>query len=54
MKNLTEIKEWAESISSSWNGDEPGIEEDRAHCASDILEKIAELEELIQSMPKLN
>jgi len=44
------IKKWAESISGQWNGKEPGIQEDRAHQANDILEKVKELEQLINDL----
>lgn len=50
MKTLKQIKEWAEEIAGQWNGDEPGSAEDRAMQANDILEKVAELEELIKGM----
>ena len=50
---LNKIKKWAEEIAGEWNGDEPGRQEDRAHQATDILEKVAELEELIEGMDNL-
>lgn len=50
---LEQIKKWAEDISGSWNGDESGSAEDRAGQANEILEKVAELEELIKGMDEL-
>jgi hypothetical protein len=50
---LEQIKKWAEDIAGSWNGDESGSQEDRAHQANEILEKIAELETLIEEMDDL-
>lgn len=50
---LEQIKKWAEDISGSWNGDNSGSAEDRAHQANEILEKIAELETLIEEMDNL-
>jgi hypothetical protein len=50
---LEQIKKWAEDIAGSWNGDESGSAEDRAGQANEILEKIAELETLIEEMDNL-
>ena len=50
---LDKLKQWAEDIAGSWNGDESGSQEDRAHQANKILEKIAELETLIEEMDNL-
>ena len=38
----------AREISGSWNGDEAGLQEDRAHAADEICDKLAEIKELIQ------
>lgn len=51
--SLEEIKKWANEIEGSWDGDLPGSAEERAGQASDILEKVAELEELIEGMDNL-
>jgi hypothetical protein len=40
------IKE-AEAISGEWNGDEPGLMEDRAHIANDVIETTQKLIELL-------
>lgn len=53
MNSLKEIKKWAENIAGEWNGDESGSQEDRAHCALEIKQKVAELEELLDEMDKL-
>ena len=50
---LDQIKKWAEEIQGSWDGDLPGRAEDRAHQATDILEKVKELETLIANMENL-
>ncbi len=44
---LEQIKKEAEEIAGQWNGDESGSQEERSTTASDILEKVTELEELI-------
>ena len=48
--DLEALKNWAEDISAEWNGKESGIQEDRAHCAQDIQEKVDELIELLNEM----
>jgi hypothetical protein len=51
--NLEQIKKWADGIAGSWDGDMPGSAEDRAGQANEILEKVAELESLIEEMDNL-
>jgi len=53
MKDLEQIKKWAENIAGSWDGDSSGSAEDRAGQANDILETVAELESLIEGMDNL-
>lgn len=48
-----DIINWAGDIESEWNGDESGRQEDRAHCAKEIIEKTAELYNLIAEMSEL-
>lgn len=50
---LNDVAEWAEAIAGEWNGDESGSQEDRAHCAQDIIEKINEIKELVLEMGNL-
>lgn len=50
---LDDIHKWAEEIAGEWNGDEAGSQEERAHCANDIMEKCAQLKDLIGSMDTL-
>lgn len=50
---VNDIAEWADSISSEWNGKNPGSQEDRAHCANDIITKCNELKELLEEMGNL-
>lgn len=50
LEDIKDIIEWADNIASQWNGDEAGIEEDRASLANDIIHKATELEDLIGQM----
>lgn len=52
--DLKELARKAEEISGEWNGDLPGRDEDRAHCANDIIEKCKELEILLDEMQESN
>jgi hypothetical protein len=47
---VNDIIEWADTIQSLWNGDDPGTLEDRAAQAADIIDKCNELKELIADM----
>lgn len=51
--NLALLKKQMEEIAGAWNGDEPGQQEDRAHQANDILEKIRELEQLLSDLDEI-
>lgn len=42
---LANLKKKMEEIAGEWNGDEPGLKEDRAHAAHDILEAVKTIEE---------
>jgi hypothetical protein len=53
ISNINDTIEWAEAISGEWNGDESGSQEDRAHCANEIIEKLNEVKELILGMGEL-
>lgn len=53
MSNIDDIIEWAEAVQGEWNGDEAGSQEDRAHCASEIITKLLEAKELIVGMSDL-
>lgn len=48
--DLDKLKQWAEDIQGQWNGKESGLAEDRSHCASEIVTKVGELEELLEEM----
>lgn len=50
---VDDIIEYAEAIASEWNGDEPGSQEDRAHCANDIIAKCKEIKALLAEMDEL-
>lgn len=47
---LKALKEDVYAISGDWNGDESGIEEDRAHCADEISHLANELIEALEGM----
>jgi hypothetical protein len=47
MDSIKEIKLWARDIAGQWNGDEAGIEEERAYLASDIINKLKDLDDYI-------
>lgn len=47
---LDAIIAWSLNVQGSWNGDEAGVEEDRAMQAQEIEGKAKELLELIQNM----
>ena len=50
MDSIAKIKEWAEEIEASWDGKDSGRAEDNSHAAKEILEKIKEIEELINEI----
>lgn len=50
MDTLENIKKYAEEVQASWNGDEAGIQEDRYNIASDVLEAVKNLEELLAEL----
>ena len=52
-ETLDEMKAWANQITGEWNGDEPGVEEDRAMLAEDILKDINTLRAHINLMEEL-
>ena len=47
---LKYTKEWARDIAGQWNGKNNGIKEERAICALEIIEKIEELEKLLEEL----
>jgi len=48
--DLANLRDYAEEIAGEWNGDEPGIQEERAECANEIIEKIDELVLLLKEL----
>jgi len=50
MEYLKQLKSQLEGISGNWNGDESGTAEDRAHAADEAIEKINELEALLEEL----
>ena len=51
--SLSYIIQDATKVMGEWNGDEAGREEDRAHCADEIVEKAQELRTLIEELEQL-
>lgn len=52
-KELLELRNKMNEVAAAWNGDNAGKQEDRATVASDILQKIDELEELLEEFNNL-
>lgn len=50
---LDTLQKWAEEIAGQWNGDESGIQEDKAHIAEDIVDSVKNLKELLEEMGEL-
>lgn len=50
---LKDVIEWASIISGEWNGKLSGRQEDRAHQANEIIEKLHEVKELIEGMQEI-
>ena len=44
---LKQLKKDLEEIAGQWNGDNPGIQEDDASIANEVIEKINEIKELL-------
>ena len=49
-KTIKQIKEEMEEIAGEWNGDEAGVQEDRAVIALDVITKLDEVEELLAEL----
>jgi|GEM_PF-5810564 len=49
-KTLKQLKEEMKRIQSCWNGKESGHKESRASVASEILDVIKEIEELLEEL----
>jgi len=47
---LKALQAEANMITGEWNGDESGTQEDRAHFAEELMEKITEVIELIEEL----
>lgn len=48
--DISNLQKWAEKISGQWDGDLPGLVEDKAHCANDIIDTCKKLKELLDEM----
>jgi len=47
---MDKLKEEMEEIAGAWNGDNPGLAEDRAHAALEVIEHIDAIEELLKEL----
>lgn len=47
---MDKLKKEMEEIAGSWNGDESGLAEDRAHAALEVIEHIDAIEELLKEL----
>lgn len=50
MENLNQIKKKLEKIAGIWNGDDSGIQEERAMAANEGLECITTLENILSEL----
>lgn len=50
MSELKQLKERMEYISGEWNGDEPGRQEENAHIAEEVIQKIDEIDKLLEEL----
>ncbi len=46
--DFTKLKERMEEIAQSWNGEDPGISEERATTALEVLDSIKSIEENLE------
>lgn len=53
LKNLDEIKKYVEELGGQWNGEDFGVGEERTQITSDILEKVVEIEILLEELDNL-
>ena len=44
------LKKEAEEIQGQWDGDFPGLAEDRAHAAKELEDKLKEVEALVEEL----
>ena len=49
-EKILEVKAQAEHIASLWNGKNPGIDEDRAMIALEVIEKCDQLLNLVEEL----
>ena len=47
---LDKLQEFFEEVAGNWNGDNPGLDEDRAHIALEALEHLKALKELTEQL----
>jgi len=47
---LDYIKQEMDEVAGQWNGDESGKQEEDAQIAKEVLEKVAEIEELLKQL----
>lgn len=49
-ETIAELKEKMEQIAGEWNGDEAGLQEERAEIALDVITKLEEVEDLLAEL----
>lgn len=49
-KTIDELIIWADDISAQWNGDESGLQEDNATLATEIINQLEVVSELIKEL----
>jgi hypothetical protein len=47
---LEKLKKQMQDIAGNWNGDEPGLQEENAKIALEVIEKIDEINKLIDDL----
>ena len=47
---LSAIRKEVEDVAGKWNGDESGTQEEKAHCAVEIIDLLDRLEVLIEEL----
>lgn len=49
-KTLIQLEKEMNEIAGRWNGDESGLQEDRAHASLEVIEKIKEIKTLLEEL----
>jgi hypothetical protein len=54
MDSIKEIRRWAATISENWDGKEPGLQEDMALTALELIDVIEEMEDYIGQLEEMD